>query len=561
MYICPHKGTCLMRYLRLCLFVVLSFLSVTVKVSAESQDSVLLGLYGDSMEKGDVPDAMDAAAVILSRIDSASVDVQTAVMAEDLAEYLDKAFRYSEALRWRSLASAGYGKSPEHRQDYARNELELAKLYYRTGTFHKAFVHVNNAMDVYSEGRENKEHLECVNLLGALYYACRDYDRSSDYFRQCAKGAESIRDTSMLLLALNNMAVYIYSQSDSVETEKLLLECAELCRQSGNTSFLSKVYINISLMSIRSKDFDAARRYLDAARPILTDVGENGQYYYYSAIIDYRQGNLDAAIVSLHKAVDLYSLGEFGERRQACLELLQEIYAVRGDYENAYNTLFNYYTASKQYDREGAVIELFKVQNEKLLNEQREEELSRKRALAVWLSVSVFLLVLISVLAVMMYKRREYEIRRREQELAARKEIEELKQMQQYKTDCLVNDTIENLNRLGARMKDEELQKELARICGDLKDTKKRDEWMEIKSFVPKFESDFYRNLIQAYPSLTLNERRLCVFLNMSLTTKEISDITRQSVQSINTARGRLRRKLGINGDNISMQEFLSKFN
>ena len=561
MYICPHKGTCLMRYLRLCLFVVLSFLSVTVKVSAESQDSVLLGLYGDSMEKGDVPDAMDAAAVILSRIDSASVDVQTAVMAEDLAEYLDKAFRYSEALRWRSLASAGYGKSPKHRQDYARNELELAKLYYRTGTFHKAFVHVNNAMDVYSEGRENKEHLECVNLLGALYYACRDYDRSSDYFRQCAKGAESIRDTSMLLLALNNMAVYIYSQSDSVETKKLLLECAELCRQSGNTSFLSKVYINISLMSIRSKDFDAARRYLDAARPILTDVGENGQYYYYSAIIDYRQGNLDAAIVSLHKAVDLYSLGEFGERRQACLELLQEIYAVRGDYENAYNTLFNYYTASKQYDREGAVIELFKVQNEKLLNEQREEELSRKRALAVWLSVSVFLLVLISVLAVMMYKRREYEIRRREQELAARKEIEELKQMQQYKTDCLVNDTIENLNRLGARMKDEELQKELARICGDLKDTKKRDEWMEIKSFVPKFESDFYRNLIQAYPSLTLNERRLCVFLNMSLTTKEISDITRQSVQSINTARGRLRRKLGINGDNISMQEFLSKFN
>ena len=548
-----------MRYLRLCLFVVLSFLSVTVKVSAESQDSVLLGLYGDSMEKGDVPDAMDAAAVILSRIDSASVDVQTAMMAEDLAEYLDKAFRYSEALRWRSLASAGYGKSPEHRQDYARNELELAKLYYRTGTFHKAFVHVNNAMDVYSEGRENKEHLECVNLLGALYYACRDYDRSSDYFRQCAKGAESIRDTSMLLLALNNMAVYIYSQSDSVETKKLLLECAELCRQSGNTSFLSKVYINISLMSIRSKDFDAARRYLDAARPILTDVGENGQYYYYSAIIDYRQGNLDAAIVSLHKAVDLYSLGEFGERRQACLELLQEIYAVRGDYENAYNTLFNYYTASKQYDREGAVIELFKVQNEKLLNEQREEELSRKRALAVWLSVSVFLLVLISVLAVMMYKRREYEIRRREQELAARKEIEELKQMQQYKTDCLVNDTIEN--RLGARMKDEELQKELARICGDLKDTKKRDEWMEIKSFVPKFESDFYRNLIQAYPSLTLNERRLCVFLNMSLTTKEISDITRQSVQSINTARGRLRRKLGINGDNISMQEFLSKFN
>ena len=561
MYICPHKGTCLMRYLRLCLLVVLSFLSGTVKISAESRDSVLLGLYENSLEKGDIPDAMDAAAVILSRIDSASVDVQTAAMAEDLAEYLDKSFRYSEALRWRSLASAGYGKSPEHRRDYARNELELAKLYYRTGTFHKAFVHVNNAMDVYSEGKENKEHLECVNLLGALYYACRDYDRSKDYFSRCVKGAESMRDTSMLVLALNNVAVYIYSQSDSLQTRRLLTECAELCRESGNTSMLARVYINMSLMSIRAKSYDTAREYLEKARPILTDVGENGQYYYYSGLLSYNQGNMDAAVVSLRKAVDLYSLGEFGERRQACLELLQEIYAEEGDYENAYNSLYEYYQASRQYDREGAVIELFKVQNDRLLSEQRAEEISQRRTLTLWLSISILLLALISVFAVMMYKRREYDIKRREQELAAKKEIEDLKQMQQYKTDCLVNDTIENLNKLGAGIEDAGQKEQLARICSDLKDTKKRDEWMEIKSFVPKFDSDFYRNLIQAYPSLTLNERRLCVFLNMSLTTKEISDITRQSVQSINTARGRLRRKLGINGDNVSMQEFLSKFN
>ena len=275
----------------------------------------------------------------------------------------------------------------------------------------------------------------------------------------------------------------------------------------------------------------------------------------------YNQGNMGAAVASLRKAVDLYSLGEFGERRQACLELLQEIYAEEGDYENAYNSLYEYYQASRQYDREGAVIELFKVQNDKLLSEQRAEEISRRKSLTLWLSISILLLALISVFAVMMYKRREYDIKRREQELAAKKEIEDLKQMQQYKTDCLVNDTIENLNKLGAGIEDAGQKEQLARICSDLKDTKKRDEWMEIKSFVPKFDSDFYRNLIQAYPSLTLNERRLCVFLNMSLTTKEISDITRQSVQSINTARGRLRRKLGINGDNVSMQEFLSKFN
>ena len=65
--------------------------------------------------------------------------------------------------------------------------------------------------------------------------------------------------------------------------------------------------------------------------------------------------------------------------------------------------------------------------------------------------------------------------------------------------------------------------------------------------------------LLKHYPNLTVNERRLCAFLNMNLTTKEISAITRQSVQSINTARTRLRRKLGLKGGGISIQEFISR--
>ena len=133
--------------------------------------------------------------------------------------------------------------------------------------------------------------------------------------------------------------------------------------------------------------------------------------------------------------------------------------------------------------------------------------------------------------------------------------------MQQYKTDMLVEETIGGLNRLGSDTDDPQLKSELSRICNVLRDTKEHDEWKEMKAFVPRFNSDFYKNLITQYPALTINERRLCVFLNMNLTTKEISDITRQSVQSINTARGRLRKKLGITGDNISIQEFLSKFN
>ena len=53
----------------------------------------------------------------------------------------------------------------------------------------------------------------------------------------------------------------------------------------------------------------------------------------------------------------------------------------------------------------------------------------------------------------------------------------------------------------------------------------------------------------------------LCALLNMNMTTKEISEITRQSPHSINIARARLRSKFNLTGKTTSLQEFLSRYN
>ena len=96
-------------------------------------------------------------------------------------------------------------------------------------------------------------------------------------------------------------------------------------------------------------------------------------------------------------------------------------------------------------------------------------------------------------------------------------------------------------------------------ICSELKHSKDENQWKEFSTFIPELDSEFSKALTARYPELTINERRLCILLNMNLSTKEISEITRQSTQSINTARTRLRNKLGLTGKDISFQEFFSK--
>jgi DNA-binding response OmpR family regulator len=61
--------------------------------------------------------------------------------------------------------------------------------------------------------------------------------------------------------------------------------------------------------------------------------------------------------------------------------------------------------------------------------------------------------------------------------------------------------------------------------------------------------SDFYNSLSSKFPDLTPSERKLCSFLKMNLSSKEIASITFQEPSSVDVARYRLRQKLNLDKD------------
>lgn len=83
--------------------------------------------------------------------------------------------------------------------------------------------------------------------------------------------------------------------------------------------------------------------------------------------------------------------------------------------------------------------------------------------------------------------------------------------------------------------------------------------WDELETIYATGNSEFIKNLNQAHPDLTSNERRLCMLLQMNLSTKEISDITRQSCRAVEMARYRLRLKLNISRDE-NINTYLTRF-
>jgi DNA-binding CsgD family transcriptional regulator len=107
----------------------------------------------------------------------------------------------------------------------------------------------------------------------------------------------------------------------------------------------------------------------------------------------------------------------------------------------------------------------------------------------------------------------------------------------------------QQLNVLMAKM-GEESTRNLRGIINQLdKETEEIDAWKEFELRFKEVHSDFYQKLSRDYPLLTAQELRLCAFLRLNMTNKEIASITFQTTESLKTARYRLRKKLGIDRD------------
>lgn len=83
--------------------------------------------------------------------------------------------------------------------------------------------------------------------------------------------------------------------------------------------------------------------------------------------------------------------------------------------------------------------------------------------------------------------------------------------------------------------------------------------WEEFEKRFNDVHADFYRKLSAAHPDLTPNERKLCAFIKLNMTSKEIAAITFQNTKTIDMARYRLRKKLGLDEDD-SLSSYMARF-
>lgn len=114
-----------------------------------------------------------------------------------------------------------------------------------------------------------------------------------------------------------------------------------------------------------------------------------------------------------------------------------------------------------------------------------------------------------------------------------------------------------DLKELKSLVKNAESKKKLVEIFKKLHQHKLGEEYMKVYDVnFEKIHQDFFKKLKYIHPKITTRELRLCAFIKMNLTNKEIAPLLNISVRGVETARYRVRKKLQIDQES-SFNDFL----
>ena len=503
---------------------------------------------------------------IANDIDSMAVGLDVAMIFDFMAEYSETSLHsYSRALGYR-LNSARIYEQLDNATCLTRTNALLGRIYLRNGDYHSAFSHSTKALnEAVHTGDITSEREAYLVLEQVTYFYHNDAEAAMKYNLMVSEQFEGREQAHQTVRALNNRFNYPISYDELLQ----LTDRAEvLCKEYGFNDLLINIYLNISMQALENDKLEAAEHYLAQAYPLLSNFKENGYYYSASGFYNLMTGNTQQAIIDLKHSIELLGQEDFNNKNVHSYFLLQDIYFNQGRYREAYEALMAFSETYTRQHNTSSVVKLSKLINELELeqhqNEMRQKEQYNKLLRRIY-TLGFMAMVLLLLLLFSRYRLQRKNNRlmkaKNEQELSHKTEIIRLQQLQQYQEHHNISKLTDELKVIANTLDGRAMRNELKRVIQTIqKDSDSSGDWTEVEKVMQANNDAFFDNLVREYPNLTKNERKLCVFIHMNLSTKEISKISQQSIGSINIARSRLRKKFGITGDDKSLIAFLDRF-
>jgi DNA-binding CsgD family transcriptional regulator len=454
-------------------------------------------------------------------------------------------------------------------------ELELAgsldaigMIYYDIGNQAKSSENFYASLKIYEKLRDKNGLGATFCRIGTLYLDQKDYDKAVEYYAKSISLAKEINSDEGIASNLNNLAK-VYSEKK--EYGKALQSYEEALRinlKSGNSYLVGNNYLNIADLYLKRRQYSDALGKVQQAKQIFEKLGNKLRLAKSQVLLS--EIFLETGQLSLSESLALSALkiGEANDYKEMIVSasgMLNKLYLSKMDSASA----FRYFILEQQYqdslllDEKQKTLSKLELQYQFEKNEENARIARQRRNIAIIVISGCLVFCLIIIILILKQlklkaKKLQLEKANHEQELEFKNKEMVLNVMSLMKKNELLAELSEKLIHIEEESTSEESKDTIKKIAFELQKSQEDEIWKEFSHRFKEVHSEFYSTLLQKYPALTPNELKLCAFLRLNMSSKDIAELTGQRVSSLETARYRLRQKLGIANSDVNLITFLS---
>jgi ligand-binding sensor domain-containing protein/DNA-binding CsgD family transcriptional regulator len=123
-----------------------------------------------------------------------------------------------------------------------------------------------------------------------------------------------------------------------------------------------------------------------------------------------------------------------------------------------------------------------------------------------------------------------------------------------------INSIKNDISEVKNFLKDPIAKKELRKIISKLQEDQRLEEdWERFSTHFDKVHHDFFRRLKSDHPNLSSKDLKLCAYLRLNLSTKEIAPLLGISIRGVEISRYRLRKKLNLD-KSTNLNEYMISY-
>jgi tetratricopeptide (TPR) repeat protein len=455
------------------------------------------------------------------------------------------------------------------------NDLELARsydaigtIYYDIGNQAKSSEYFFLSLKIY-EKLKNKDGIGGTFCrIGTLYFDQKDYIKAVEYYSNSIRLARELKNDMGIASNLNNLAKVYSEKKEYAKALQTYEEALQINLKNNETYLVASNYLNIADVYLKMNEYAAAITKLNQARKIFEKLGNKLRQARSQALLSeiyLKTGQLSQAEELALSALRIGQKLGYKEIIVSSSAALSKLYLKKNDSVAA----FRYYILEKQYQDS-----LFRDEKQKTLaslefqyrfekNEQNVQLARQRRNVAIivisgCLLFSIVIIILISKQLRLKAKKLELEKASHERELDFKNKEMVLNVMSLMKKNEMLADLSQKLIHIEEESTSAESKITIKKVAHELQKSQEDEIWKEFSHRFKEVHGDFYNTLLQKFPTLSPNELKLCAFLRLNMSSKDIAELTGQRVASLETARYRLRQKLGIANSEVNLITFLS---